>query len=573
MSTGHKRRRSHEEADDDTHVVIGRTSSSAASSGMCDSSVPDSSANSLAVWNGDVEEESGEEEEIIELSSNQFLNVAAKHIPATSSAVNDDDEVTILDGPKSTPPPPAVMSMTSTVPSTAAPPPKRKRIMLQSARPPTPRSPVAPPLEPLSPPQSPEAPPGSPVVAGRQLSSNAHQDQSDASAEVREELALRRAKAARTGQRGSPVAVARADGIRQPNIAAAASPSPPALAISQIRRRKTPTSSTPSALASASLEESYNTSVGIVTSSSRVSPELIWHHDNSVLCPSNPADRIDIERTFLQQVLVWDPFTITVAPSAAAAAAGKKASDVPREMQAFTKFLDPSVPLPIHFTSSIAYLGYFAPIVLDNFRAQMAQAVSLNLGELQIPRLSGKGDVAVSSVTADVTGMYAPMVPVLVAHAERHRSCWIATQLAPCSSINGGGDDWFDLRLRLTQHHRSLNDIMSSDLLVLGVDEATMDSNVKSTTTGGIGGSTPLLSEPTNPTQPIPPPSSSTLYVFAYLDGIHVEQAGSANLCILQFVWTLVFACLFTQFCCSITWLLLFIVPVRLLVFVYIFLE
>jgi hypothetical protein len=80
-----------------------------------------------------------------------------------------------------------------------------------------------------------------------------------------------------------------------------------------------------------------------------------------------------------------------------------------------------------------------------------------------------------------------------------------------CPVTAGGGDDWFDLRLRLSQPHQSLNELMGADILVLGVDE--VPKSVGTT--------------PSQTFAPIPPPSPSTLYAFAFLDGIHLDQLGT----------------------------------------------
>ena len=498
-------------------------------------------ARSVAVaGDSDADDDDEEEvEEVVEVSSGWVTPAAtasaappatAPTTAASSSAAvtahgadaSDDDDVLIVDAPPprtaatavqkrkhaTRTPPPAQSSAhaaaaTATSSSAAAPAAQRKRLRLATQRPASPpHSPTAPPLEPISPPQSPEAPPASPIgVRGRSLA--------DSSADVREELAVRRALQAR---RKPPIAVARADAV---SIAAAATPQPaPAAAAaaaaaspvggSLIRRRKAPApTAASSSLASAALMHSYASSVGLAAPS-HLPPELQWHEDNSVLMPSNAADRIDVERTFLQQVLIWEPFAAAAAANSAGAAAAASAKAVPREMQAFARFLDPAVPLPVHYTTPQAYLGYFGPIVLDNFRAQIGQTVALNVGEA--PRFRAAAGAAAASA-----GASAPNAPVLSPQAERHRSCWSAIGMQSCSTVSGGGDDWFEVRLKLALSHRSINELSGADVVVLGIDEPQPPRTQAHNGNGGA--------------REHPSPSPATTYVFAFLDGLNAEQA------------------------------------------------
>ena len=366
-------------------------------------------------------------------------------------------------------------------------------------------SPTAPMLEPVSPPHSPVSPATSPVVRGMAAAAYPASTASD----TREELAVRRAlqaKAAKAAKLQAAAAAAAPAAAAPASFvpSAAASASAPSSGGNQIRRRKAPSAAAPSSMgASASLVSSFTGLNGeTLVAPSRLPPELLWHEHNNVLVPSNAADRVEVERTFLQQILAWDPFTPT-ASSRAGVPTDKLKALLPREMQSFAKFLDVSVPLPVHFTSPQAYLGYFGPIVLDNFRAQMTQTFALQVAEMRKPKLPKGAPAPVEPLK---------LVPTLVGGSGQHRSCWSVLSVSPCLALAGGGDDWFEVRLKIAHPHRSMNELCGADIVAIGVDDpaaAPAPPAHANPNANAAGAQQPA----------IPPPSKATLYAFAFMDG------------------------------------------------------
>ena len=466
--------------------------------------------------------------EVVEEESG-FVSPAATVLPNPSAALmaameEDDDDVHIITSRNSNESRSSSRASTPSGLTTAAPQRKRQRVspivsaLSGAALPPTPSSPTAPMLSPVTRSTSGvdddyalkrrrfDPFTGMPAPAmQRQDSVPDPADSRDLDREEREAvMRVRRERLLRQRQVNDPnVELSSASN----GISTTASPVPPAAATGGIiRRRKAPTTSSISAastLASASLLHSYS---GISTAGGNsIDPTLLWHLENQVVLPANAADKIDVERTFLQQVLVWDPW----APS------GKKGSGtsaIPNlELAAFQKFLDPKVPLPVHFTTPLAYLGYFAPVILEEFKSQLLSTVE-------------EGSVKVQPQTQSATSR--PKQPTLSysTFSERNRSCWSVLSLQPCSTVGGGGEDWFELRLKLIalQHpgggnSRGMIAAMSgADILVLGLDAEPPPPAQHNDALSAALSSSPSF----------PAPTSSTVYVFAFLE--RVEQGGEA---------------------------------------------
>ena len=397
-------------------------------------------------------------------------------------------------------------------------------------------SPTAPPLSPVSEAGSPVAPPMSPVEPTRRLatlSSAAYiatpttTTPDILTAEQRLALLRERTKQARSngGSDSSNTAA------NQTNIPSASSTSSSS---SSIRRRKVASSAVIAAsnFASASLCHSYGGFRSSSSTSSSIDPSLLWFHELlSVPLPSNPLDKIDVERTLLQQVLVWECHTHSTldrrpvrgkeAAKEIGNSASSSSSSSSNPLAAFAKFLDLDTPLPVHFTSPGAYLGYFGPVVLENFRAQLIQTVEEHMPLTRAPSPSPSPSPPPASSPPSF---------------DRHRTAWLVSNVQGCPSVSGGGDDWLEVRLKLAQAHRAVGQMAGADIVALGIDMAPIPQIAPTNTTASKGANNhnnnPNSNHNANPPLVIPPPSNHTVYVFAFLD--RLDSEGSNCFCRLR---------------------------------------